>query len=172
MNDFDSSRVFDRVVSVEMFEHMRNYERLLQRIHGWLRPGGALFIHIFCHRRYAYTFAEEGAGNWMGRYFFSGGIMPSQNLLDLFDADMRVANRWEWDGTHYAKTAEAWLANLDRNRGEVLSILRAHYDPAEARRWLQRWRIFFLACAELFGFDRGREWIVSHYLLERRKTVR
>lgn len=165
MNDFDPRGSYDRIVSIEMFEHMRNYERLLHRIRGWLNRDGALFIHIFCHRLYAYPFAEEGAGNWMGRYFFSGGIMPSRDLLDRFDADMRISRRWEWDGTHYARTAEAWLQKLDSDPDGVMSILRAHYDPREARRWLHRWRIFFMSCAELFGFDCGQEWIVAHYLL-------
>jgi cyclopropane-fatty-acyl-phospholipid synthase len=166
MNDFDAPGRYDRIVSIEMFEHMRNYETLLARVAGWLRPEGELFVHVFCHRRRAYAFETEGAGNWMGRHFFTGGIMPSADLLDRFDRHLAVAERWWWDGTHYQRTAEAWLANLDAHRAEALEVLAATYGRADARRWLHRWRVFFLACAELFGFAGGREWGVGHYRLE------
>jgi cyclopropane-fatty-acyl-phospholipid synthase len=158
---------FDRVVSVEMFEHMRNYELLLKRIASWLRVDGKLFVHMFCHRRYTYPFETRGASNWMGRYFFSGGMMPSASLLRGFDRHLTVANEWRWNGTHYQRTAEAWLANLDRRRERVLPILNEIYGEEHARRWLRRWRLFFLAVAELFGCNGGDEWFVSHSLLER-----
>ncbi len=172
MNDFDPWRLFgkrllfDRVVSVEMFEHMRNYELLLARIASWLRSDGKLFVHHFCHRQFSYPFETVGNANWMGRYFFTGGIMPSRDLLRRFDRHLQVTSEWKWDGTHYERTAEAWLANLDRHTWDVLPILRSEYGAAEARRWLQRWRMFFLAVAELFGCNRGEEWFVSHVLLE------
>jgi len=166
MNQFEPTGRYDRVVSVEMFEHMRNYRELLRRISCWLRPSGKLFIHIFCHRDYAYQFETEGDDNWMGRYFFTGGIMPSDGLPARFQEHLRLAKQWRWDGRHYARTSESWLANLDRRRDAVLPILTEAYGPTEALRWFHRWRIFFLAVAELFGYDQGRQWWVGHYLFE------
>ncbi len=167
MNHFAIERHrFDRVVSVEMFEHMRNYERLLERIATWLRPDGKLFVHHFCHRQFAYSFETDGDANWMGRYFFTGGLMPSENMLRQFHQHMTVIEQWRWDGTHYQRTSEAWLANLDAHRREVLPILEATYGREAARRWFHRWRLFFLAVAELFGDANGTEWFVSHSLLE------
>ena len=166
MNDFRIDRRFDRVVSCEMFEHMRNYEALLGQIASWLRPDGKLFVHIFCHKDFAYEFQTDGAANWLGRYFFTGGIMPSSDLLTKFDSDLAVAQQWHWDGTHYERTCNAWLELLDQRRESALQVLAQTYGPKQAKRWLQRWRLFLIAGAELFGFENGSEWIVGHFLLE------
>jgi cyclopropane-fatty-acyl-phospholipid synthase len=152
---------FDRVVSIEMFEHMRNYAALLHRIAGWVAPGGALFVHVFAHRAHAYPFEDAGASDWMARAFFTGGIMPSADLLRHFQDDLQITESWQLDGTHYARTAEAWYGNLMRHRAALTAILGS-------RAKLQRWRVFFLACAELFGYRGGREWLVAHYRFQSR----
>ncbi|MGI9516552.1 MAG: SAM-dependent methyltransferase [Pirellulaceae bacterium] len=166
MNEFEIDQQFDRVVSCEMFEHMRNYEQLLKRVSGWLKPDGKLFVHIFCHRQFAYEFLEDGASDWMGRYFFSGGIMPAFELFDEFAYDLQVTRRWQWDGTHYERTCNAWLELLDQRKEVAMKILRSAYGDADAARWFRRWRLFLIAGAELFGFQHGQQWVVGHFLLE------
>ncbi len=163
-------RRFDRVVSVEMFEHLRDYRQLLQNIASWLHPEGKLFVHIFCHRRLAYRFEARDAGDWMARYFFTGGLMPSADLLGRFDGAMVIEAQWDVDGQHYQKTSLAWLSNMDRQREHLLPILNDVYGADEQRRWWVYWRVFFLSCAELFGFREGQEWMVNHYRLVRRAS--
>jgi cyclopropane-fatty-acyl-phospholipid synthase len=156
---------FDRVVSVEMFEHLRNWPAMLARIRSWLTPEGRAFVHVFCHRDVPYPFEDRGPGDWMAREFFTGGIMPSDDLMLRFADDLSVEARWRIDGRHYARTARAWLANLDRRRDEALVVFAADHGRRGARRQVARWRLFFLACEELFGFRDGAEWWVAHYRL-------
>ncbi|HTT04707.1 MAG TPA: cyclopropane-fatty-acyl-phospholipid synthase family protein [Steroidobacteraceae bacterium] len=158
---------FDRCVSIEMFEHMRNYQELLARIGRWLRPDGKLFVHVFAHRSLLYPFTAEGGQNWMGRHFFTGGLMPAADTLLWFQRDLQLECRWLLDGTHYQRTAEHWLQNMDERRTEALAALsQAHGGPGAAL-WLQRWRMFWMACAELFGYAAGQEWLVAHYRFSR-----
>lgn len=165
VNSYNPGRRFDRVVSVEMFEHMRNYRALLARIRAWLEADGRLFVHVFAHKRYTYGFDPGGAGDWVARYFFSGGLMPGRDLIPRFDDDFLLERRWWWQGRHYQLTAEAWLAQLDGERDRLMQVLTRAYGPDEAKRWYNRWRLFFIACAEQWGYSGGRQWGVGHYLL-------
>jgi len=166
--DFSTNRRFDRVVSVEMFEHVRNYQRLMRNIAQWLKPTGKMMVHIFCHRESAYPFETEEADDWMGRHFFTGGIMPSDDLLLHFQGELVLEKRWSVSGTAYAKTLEAWLRNCDSQRSRLRSLFQVDLGERDGARQFQRWRIFFMACAELFNCRRGREWFVSHYRFAKR----
>ncbi len=168
MNVFAIEDHFDRVVSVEMFEHMRNWPELFRRVSSWLRPGGRFFMHVFVHRTTPYLFVERDESDWMSRYFFSGGMMPSDDLALHFQDHLKLLQRWRWDGTHYERTANAWLANIDERRATLWPVIVKTYGQDQVAVWWTRWRIFFMACAELFGYDHGRQWWVSHYLFERR----
>ena len=154
---------FDRCVSIEMFEHMRNYAILMKRIGGWLRPGGKLFVHIFAHKTLMYPFETEGDDNWMGRHFFTGGLMPASDTLLWFQSTLNIEQRWHVDGTHYQRTANQWLANQDAHREQVMAVLTQAYGHQAAPLWFQRWRMFWMSCAELFGYADGHEWLVAHY---------
>ena len=167
MNNFNAETKFDRVVSVEMFEHMQNYERLMKNISSWLKPNGKLFVHIFCHQKFAYFFSTEGSDNWMGRYFFTGGLMPSEDLLLKFQKNLSLDKQWRWNGHHYKETSNAWLKNMDREKNNILPIFEQVYGRNERNTWFQRWRIFFMACTELFGYNRGNQWLVAHYLFKK-----
>ena len=167
INDFDTPDRFDRVVSVEMFEHLRNWPRAFAQVARWLKPEGRFFMHVFAHRSVPYAFVERDASDWMSRHFFSGGMMPSDDLALHCQDDMRLLRRWRWDGTHYQRTAESWLQSMDEHRSQ-LQPLFDHTYGRDAALWWMRWRIFFMAVAELFGFDAGQQWWVSHYLFEKR----
>ena len=167
MNDFATERRFDRVVSVEMFEHMRNYGVLFDRIHDWLLPNGQFFLHIFTHRSTPYEYIDKGPGDWMSRHFFSGGIMPSASLPLRFARKLAIDAQWTWNGQHYARTCRAWLRQIDRNKHAVMPILAETYGAGNEDRWFMRWRMFFMACEELFRYEDGTEWFVSHYRFRR-----
>ncbi|MCT8997240.1 SAM-dependent methyltransferase [Chelativorans intermedius] len=164
MNAFQPRQTFDRVVSVEMFEHMANWRALLERVRGWVRDDGRVFIHVFSHRQVPYRFDHRNRADWIAQHFFTGGIMPSHSLIGHFPDLFEVERDWRWNGLHYARTARQWLSAFDENRAVVDPILERVYGR-EARLWHRRWRLFFLATAGLFGHGDGLEWGVSHYLL-------
>jgi cyclopropane-fatty-acyl-phospholipid synthase len=170
MNDFNTDKKFDRVVSVEMFEHMRNYEKLMNKISSFLKEHGKLFVHIFSHREYSYKFEVKDDSDWMSKYFFTGGIMPADHLLFYFDAEIPVEKHWHVSGLHYSKTAEAWLKNMDAHKKEILPLFADTYGKENALKWWVYWRIFFMACSELWRYNNGNEWMVSHYLFAKKHS--
>jgi cyclopropane-fatty-acyl-phospholipid synthase len=167
MNTFKIDEKFDRVVSVEMFEHMRNYTLLMKKVANCLKPNGKLFIHIFTHKEYAYLFEVIDESDWMSKYFFTGGIMPSDDLMFYFNDDLLVEKHWHVNGTHYGKTAEAWLKNMDSHKTEIMPLFEETYGKEQAVKWWVYWRLFYMACAELWNYNKGNEWIVSHYLFHK-----
>ncbi|MEM7081411.1 MAG: cyclopropane-fatty-acyl-phospholipid synthase family protein [Pseudomonadota bacterium] len=171
MNTFSTNRQFDRVVSIEMFEHMRNYQMLLSRIAQWLKPNGTLFVHIFCHDKVMYPFSVNSEQDWMARYFFTNGLMPARHTLEQFQDDLVMEDSWIVSGQHYALTADAWLLRLDAAENEVLPVFERTYGKDQARVWFQRWRMFFMACAEFFAMDNGTQWYVAHYLMRRPNEI-
>jgi len=169
VSEFDTDRSFDRVLSIEMFEHMKNYELLMARIASWLRPDGILFVHLFSHREFAWEFEVSDPADWMARNFFAGGTMPSDDLLSYFQRELRLVDHWQLDGTHYARTLRAWLKNLDRHKAAVRAIMARVYGAENETHWLANWRLFFLICGEVWGMHRGHEFLVSHYLFEKQE---
>jgi cyclopropane-fatty-acyl-phospholipid synthase len=170
VNHLRIDRRFDRIMSIEMFEHMKNYERLMGRIASILKPGGMLFVHVFSHREFAFEFEEDDPNDWMAQTFFSGGTMPSDDLLLHFQRDLHLIDHWRLSGAHYAKTLRAWLEKLDRHKPDVRNVLRQAYGPDHETEWLVNWRLFFMACEETWALRGGREYIVSHYLFEKPST--
>jgi cyclopropane-fatty-acyl-phospholipid synthase len=167
MNSFVAAGAFDRIVAVEMFEHMRNWEALLARASDWLAPAGRLFIHVFVHRAVPYLFEDKGAGDWMSRHFFSGGMMPSADLALRLESPLQLEQRWFWSGRHYARTCNAWLERMDGQKEALRPLFEETYGRDFASLWWQRWRMFFMACAELFAYRGGQEWFVGHYLFRK-----
>jgi cyclopropane-fatty-acyl-phospholipid synthase len=167
INAFSIDETFDRVVSVEMFEHMRNYQLLMGKVASFLKPDGKLFIHIFTHKEYAYLFEVKDETDFMSKYFFTGGIMPSDDLMFYFNDHLNVEQHWHVNGTHYGKTSEAWLSNMDSHKAEIMPLFEETYGKKEALKWWVYWRLFYMACAELWNFNNGNEWIVSHYLFRK-----
>lgn len=164
MNDFDiEAEAFDRVISIEMFEHMKNYQQLLAKVARWLKPGGKLFVHIFTHHRVSYHFVPQDDTDWMARYFFTGGQMPAHDLLAEFQDDLTLEADWKVNGRHYQQTAEHWLENMDRHRGEIEPLFAQTYGEDQVTKWWVYWRVFYMSCAELWGYRNGEEWLVSHY---------
>lgn len=168
MNVFEAPSQYDHVVSVEMFEHMRNWEKLLEKVHRWLKPQGKLFVHIFVHKTTPYLFEVKDASDWMSRYFFSGGIMPSFDQFKKFNKHFRIVEQWKVNGNNYAETSEAWLKETDKHAAALLPMFEKHYGAGQGRKWLEWWRIFFMSCAELFKYNNGHEWFVGHYLMEKK----
>ena len=168
MNNFEAPSTYDRIVSVEMFEHMRNWQVLYGKVASWLKPKGKFFKHIFAHRNTPYLFEVQADDDWMSQFFFSGGMMPSDDLPLHFQDNLKLTQRWRWDGSHYEKTANAWLKNMDENAKQITPILAATYGKNNIEMWRNRWRMFYMACAELFGYNNGQEWWVTHYLFEKR----
>lgn len=166
INVFAPEGRFDRVISIEMFEHMSNWSALFARVASWLAPDGRLFLHVFTHRATPYRFDHADASDWIGKHFFTGGVMPSEALASAFPDTLSVETKWRWSGAHYARTAEDWLANFDRNEDAIRAIFDDAYGAA-AQLWMRRWRLFFIAVAELFGYANGDEWGVNHYLMKR-----
>ena len=168
INDFSIDKTFDRVVSVEMFEHMRNYQKLMHKVATCLKADGKLFVHIFTHKDLAYKFEVVDETDWMSKYFFTGGIMPSDDLLLYFNEHLSIQQHWHVSGMHYSKTAEAWLENMDKHKTEIMPLFENTYGKDQAVKWWVYWRIFYMACAELWGYNKGEEWIVSHYLFTKK----
>ena len=168
INAFDiDANHFDRIVSVEMFEHLKNYQLLFCNIARWLKPGGLLFTHIFTHHKFSYHFVSQGPSDWMSRYFFTGGQMPAHDLFSYFQNDLKLLQDWKVNGRHYQRTAEHWLHNMDAHKAEIRPIFAATYGHNNVTKWWAYWRVFYMSCAELWGYRDGEEWLVSHYLFKK-----
>ncbi len=165
VNNLELNKQFDRIVSIEMFEHLRNYKLILNSLNHALKPDGKLFIHIFCHKKLTYLYEMKNNLDWMTKYFFQGGIMPSKDIFQYFEGELEIINQWDINGNHYSKTCKAWLNNHYKNKKKILDIFEKHYD--EPKIWFNRWRIFFLSCEAFFALNNGKEYFVGHYLFKK-----
>ena len=165
INEMHFNETFDKVISIEMFEHMRNYESLLSKVSNFLRPNGELFVHIFCHRFACYLYEAKNESDWMTKNFFEGGIMPSEDIFSNFENDLKVVRSWKVNGTHYGLTSKKWLEKHDKNKSKIISMFNQHYGNGKI--WFFRWRMFFLTCAKFFSINKGNDWYVTHYLLRK-----
>ncbi|XP_054798618.1 (S)-coclaurine N-methyltransferase-like isoform X2 [Prosopis cineraria] len=168
ISTFEMDASYDRIFSIEMFEHMKNYKDLLKKIAGWLKEDGLLFVHHFCHKAFAYHFEDKNEDDWITKHFFTGGTMPSANLLLYFQDDVTIVNHWLVNGKHYAKTSEEWLKRMDQNLTSIKPIMESTYGKDSAVKWTVYWRTFFIAVAELFGYNNGEEWMVAHFLFKKK----
>ncbi|XP_042488486.1 (S)-coclaurine N-methyltransferase-like [Macadamia integrifolia] len=168
ISTYEMEASFDRVLSIEMFEHMKNYQELLKKISKWMKQDSLLFIHYFCHKAFAYHFEDKNEDDWITRYFFTGGTMPSANLLLYFQDDVSIVNHWLVNGTHYAQTSEEWLKRMDQNMASISPIMESTYGKDSAVKWIAYWRTFFISVAELFGYNNGEEWMVAHFLFKKK----
>ena len=168
MNDFESTEVFDRIVSLEMFEHMRNWKNLFEKVSTWLKDEGKFFMHVFSHRAVPYAFEVKDSSDWMSEYFFTGGMMPCDDLPLHFQDNLKISNSWSWNGKHYEKTSNAWLKRMDEQKSELMPLFKSTYGEDLAQTWWMRWRLFFMACAELFAYENGQQWHVMHYVFNKR----
>jgi len=170
VNVFETNSQFDRILSIEMFEHMKNYEKLLGRISSWLKPTGKLFVHIFSHASYPYHFIPQSDSDWMARHFFTNGTMPSDDLLLYFQKDLHLEEHWRVDGRNYGTTSRLWLQNMDKNLDKIRPIFENTYGKEDAYKWIIRWRLFFISVEETFNYKEGSEWFVSHYLFGKSRS--
>ena len=167
VNNLKLNKQFDRIVSIEMFEHLRNYKLILNSLHHALKLDGKLFIHIFCHKKLTYLYEMKNNLDWMTKYFFQGGIMPSKDIFQYFEGELEIINQWDINGNHYSKTCKAWLNNHYKNKKKILDVFKIHYDYPKI--WFNRWRIFFLTCEAFFALNDGKEYFVAHYLFKKRE---
>jgi cyclopropane-fatty-acyl-phospholipid synthase len=165
INEMHFNETFDKVISIEMFEHMRNYESLLSKVSDFLKPNGELFVHIFCHRSACYLYEAKNESDWMTKNFFEGGIMPSEDIFTYFENDLKVVRSWKVNGTQYGMTSLKWLERHDQNKSKIIKLFHQHYGNGKI--WFFRWRMFFLTCAKFFSINSGNDWYVTHYLLKK-----
>ncbi|KAJ4830155.1 hypothetical protein Tsubulata_042905 [Turnera subulata] len=168
ISTFEMEASYDRIFSIEMFEHMKNYGQLLNKISKWMKQDTLLFVHYFCHKAFAYHFEDINEDDWITRYFFTGGTMPSANLLLYFQDDVSIVNHWLVNGKHYSKTSEEWLKRMDKNLASIKPIMESTYGKDQSLKWTVYWRTFFIAVAELFGYNNGDEWMVAHFLFRKK----